>query len=37
MKNFENYVGRYFERELNRENGESEVFKVERFDESILL
>ena len=32
MKNFENYVGRYFERELNREDGEAEVFKVERFD-----
>ena len=32
MKNFENYVGRYFERELNREGGEAEVFKVEKFD-----
>lgn len=32
MKNFENYVGRYFERNLNREDGEAEVFKIEKFD-----
>ena len=32
MNNFENYAGRYFERNLNREDGEAEVFKIEKFD-----
>lgn len=32
MKDYNKYVGRYFERNLNRGDGEAEVFKIEKFD-----
>lgn len=32
MNNYNEYVGKYFERDLGRDNGEAEIYKVESFD-----
>lgn len=37
MKNYKDYIGRYFERKFETKDGDREVFKIENFDGEYFI